>query len=354
MKIKDILKTEKIIKISPEETLSSALSKLATSHDAAFVFSDDEKKYLGIINPYYCLIKTSFPGNTKVAHCIFHAPHVFIDDSLSRLATLFIDSKIHYLPVFDRKKEFLGIVSARHLVSKFIDSPIFKIKISQALQSKKRPLITIYEDDTVSTAINSFKKEKVSKLIVVGRDMKLKGILSYYDLVAYLISPKNSESKGDRVGNRTNFFHQKIKNFYKSYVLTLNSENSLLNVLNLILEKRIGSVVVIDIDRHPVGIITTKDLLRLFFGINNSNKIEVTSKNLSPENRQIVGGFFNQFAETIKKIPEITRAKLFVKEEKGGNLFKVALSLIPKRGNPTVIKEEGKDLIKILKKIKKD
>ncbi len=354
MTVRDILKTDKIIKISPEETLSSALSKLATSHDAAFVFTEEGKKYLGIINPYYCLIKTSFPANTKVSHCIFHAPHVFINDSLSKLASLFMESKIHYLPVFDQKKEFLGIVSARHLVSKFVDSPIFKVKISNALQSKKRPIITIFEDDTISTAVSTFKKEKISKLIVIGRDMKLKGILSYYDLVAYLISPKNSENKGERIGNKINFFHLKVKNFYKSYVLTLTPDNLLIEVLNLILEKRIGSVVIIDKERHPIGIITTKDLLRLFFGINNSKKLEVTSKNLSPENRRIVSGFFNQFSSTLKKIPRVTKAKLFVKEEKDGNLFKVALSLIPQKGDPKVIKKEGNNLIKILKKIKKD
>lgn len=354
MSVKDIIKTEKIIKISPEETLSSALSKLTTSHDAAFVFSDENKKYMGVINPYYCLIKTSFPANTKVAHCIFHAPHVFSNDSFSKLANLFMQSKIHYLPVFDEKKEFIGIVSARRLVSKFADSPIFKIKIADILQNKKRPLATVNEDDTISSVINLFKREKVSKLIVVGKDMKLKGILSYYDLVAYLISPKNSENRGDRVGSKANFFHMKVKNFYKSYVLTLTSENNLMEVLDLILKKKIGSVVIVDKDRHPIGIITTKDLLRLFFGINNPQKIEVTSKNLSPQNRQIVGGFFNQFSSTLKKIPQVTRAKLFVKEEKEGNLFKVALSIIPRKGKPTVIQREGKDLVKVLKKIKKD
>ena len=43
--LRDIIKTEGIIKISPEESLSSAVSKLRTSHDAAFVFNDKKKSY---------------------------------------------------------------------------------------------------------------------------------------------------------------------------------------------------------------------------------------------------------------------------------------------------------------------
>ena len=49
MRLLNILKENNIIKVSPEDHLSHVLSKLSTSHDAAFVF-DDNDKYLGVIN----------------------------------------------------------------------------------------------------------------------------------------------------------------------------------------------------------------------------------------------------------------------------------------------------------------
>ena len=67
MRLLNILKENDIIKVSPEDHLSKVLSKLSTSHDAAFVFND-ENKYIGIISPYFTMIKTSLPGNTKVEH----------------------------------------------------------------------------------------------------------------------------------------------------------------------------------------------------------------------------------------------------------------------------------------------
>src|SRR3989338_2991380 len=99
VKLSEILKTDDIIRVSPQENLSSALSKLTTSHDAAFVFANEEFK--GIVNPYYDLIKSSYPGNAKVEHCMFHPPKIKENFPLSKVVELLIDSKIHYLPVFD-------------------------------------------------------------------------------------------------------------------------------------------------------------------------------------------------------------------------------------------------------------
>ncbi len=275
MSLQDIIKTTNIIKILPSENLSSALAKLSTSHDAAFVFTP-ENQYLGVINPYYCLIKSSYPGNAKAEHCLYHAPKVHIDYSLSKVADLFMQSKVHYLPVFDKEDHFLGIISARHILSQFHSLPIFNMKLKDAIRKKSHPLTVIYEDDNVSTAINIFKNSRLSKLIVVGKDFKLKGILSYYDLIAYLVVPKNSPEK-------ISFFRQKVKLFAKTYVLALSAERQLSDVVRLILEKKIGSVIVIDETRHPIGIITTKDLLRFF----------ITEQ--QEKNRRILGGFFNTF-----------------------------------------------------------
>lgn len=303
VELKDIVKTEHIIKISPDEALSTALSRLRTSHDAAFVF-DDKNQFMGVINPYYALIKSSFPGNAKVKHCLYHPPKVRINFSISKVAELFIESKIHYLPVFDDKDEFLGIISARHLLSYYLNSPKLSILIRDILSAKNKPVITIYEDDTVNSAINTFKKTKVSKLVILNKDLKLKGVLSYYDLISYLISPRDSQRRGEREGNHTSFYHLSIKNFAKTYMLSLSPNETARKALDLILSKKIGSVVIIDQERHPIGIITTKDFLRILMWNGNGKKVQEISKNLSQQSRRILGGFFNHvsFMMRIKEL----------------------------------------------------
>jgi len=348
MKSQDIIKVKNIIKVSPEDTLSSALSRLSSSHDAAFVFSDD-KKFMGIINPYYCLIKTSHPGNAKIEHCLFHVPRIKMNYSLAKVAQLMVESKVHYLPVFDIKNEqFQGIVSARHILSLTQSSPAFNVKIGDFLKTKNRPIVTIFEDDVVSQAIQLFKTYKLSKLIVVNKDMKLRGILAHYDLIQFLVAPRKKGQWGDRKGDRLSYQYNIVKNFSKTLVLTLTANHTLKDALKFILDKEIGSVIVVDEERHPIGIITTRDFLGLLVKEVQEKKFEIVAKNLSVESRRMLGGFFSNISSLSKKIPELAKVKLFIKEEKKGGVFEQVLSLIPKKGPPRIIKREGKNLRQML------
>lgn len=263
MRLLNILKESNIIRVSPEDHLSKVLSKLSTSHDAAFVFDEDDK-YIGIVSPYFTMIKSSLPANTKVQHCLTHTSKIYLNYPLSKVCELFIQSKIHYLPVFDKEDKFLGIISARRILSYFKDMPIFKVKVETIINKRWKGLITVFEDDTITQAIHLFKTNKISKLIVINHDRKLKGVLSYYDLIKLMVSPKYSSHHGERVNEKISFYNYRVKNFAKNYVLTLSKEKHLIEVINLIVNKKIGSVIVVDKDRRPLGIITTRDILRFF------------------------------------------------------------------------------------------
>jgi len=264
MRLLNILKENDIIKVSPEDHLSKVLSKLSTSHDAAFVFNDDDK-YMGIISPYFTMIKTSLPANTKIEHCLTHTAKVYLNYSLSKVCELFTQSKIHYLPVFDpQSKKFLGIISARRILSYFKNKQIFKVKLETIIKKRWQGLITVFEDDTITQAIHLFKTKKISKLIVISHEKKLKGVLSYYDLIKLMVSPKYSSHHGERVSEKISFYNYRVKNFEKSYVLTLSQDRFLIEAINLIVNKKIGSVIIIDKERHPLGIITTRDILRFY------------------------------------------------------------------------------------------
>ncbi len=351
MRVIDALKTDNIIKISPNETLSSALGSLRSSHDAAFVFDSDDK-FLGIINPYHSLIKSSNPGNAKVEHCLFHPPKIKGNQPVSQIARLMMESKVHYLPVAGDKGEFVGIVSARNVLTRYRDLPVFNQKISDVLKSKKKPLVTVYEDDLVTSALTAFKTRKISKLVVIDRGMKLRGVLSYYDIINFLVTPRSREGKGDRIGTRSRFTSHAVKNFAKNYALTMGAEHTMQEALKMILDKEIGSVVIVDRDNHPYGIITTQDFLSLLVRARAPVKVEVVSKNLSAASLAIVGNFLKTVRTGVTKVPGVVAAKIFVKEEKGGGVFKVALSLIPRVGIPKVISREGKNLFQVLRRIK--
>jgi len=278
MRLLNILKENDIIKVSPEDHLSKVLTKLSTSHDAAFVFDKDDK-YIGIVSPYFTMIKSSLPANTKVEHCLTHTSKIYLNYPLSKVCELFIQSKIHYLPVFDEKSgKFLGIISARRILSYFKDLSIFKVSVDTIIRKRWQGLVTVFEDDTITQAIHLFKTNKISKLIVLNHDKKLKGVLSYYDLIKLMISPKYSSHHGERGRENISFYNYRVKNFAKSYVLTLSKENQIIEIINLIVNKRIGSVIIVDKDRRPLGIVTTRDILRFYI----DNEKYAFMKSLNP------------------------------------------------------------------------
>lgn len=263
MKLLNILKENNIIKISPEDHLSYALSKLSSSHDAAFVF-DDKDKFLGVISPYYSAIKNSYPGNTKVINCLTHPPKIYLNYPIVKVCELFIQSKIHYLPVLSKDEKFLGIVSVRRVLSHFKDLPIFKIKLEEIIKKRWKSLLTVKQDSTINEALHLFKEKKFSKLIIIDYQGKLKGILTYYDIVNFIIRPKDKEGRGDRVGIKISFYNLHVKTFAKSYVLTMTKEKSLKEVIETILNKKIGSIIIIDENKKPIDIITSSDILKYY------------------------------------------------------------------------------------------
>ncbi len=353
MKVAEVLKTEGIIKATKDESLGAVLNNLSSSHDAAFIFADkDFKRYLGVVNPYYCLVKRFYPPETKVEKALFHAPKLKFSDDLKRAARLMIESKIHYLPVFDEKGEkFLGIATARRILRRLLQTKRLNKRVSSIL-GQKRPLIFIYENDSLAKALGKFKSEKVSKLVVIDSHGHLRGVLAYYDLIPLVVFPKEGAGFGDRAGDRReeSVLSNRVKNYMKTLVLTLSPNSTLREVANLILERQIGSVVIVDDKGKPVNIITTKDILE--FGFRPSAELEefseVEIKNIKEKHFPFIKTFVEKLLKKVGK--RGARVKIWVEEEKHGGVIKMKIELEIK-GKTHYFTKEDKNIKKLLFKM---
>lgn len=352
--IKKIYKTENILKVGPEETLHAIMPYFTSSHDAAFVFEDPEKSegFLGVVSPYYCIIKKSYPANTKAKHCLMHPAKIDISMSLEKVAKTMMESKIHYLPVF-QNGAFAGIISARRILSGILNSEkLATTSIAQVLAGKKKPLISVFEQDPLSKALPLLKKHSISKLIVLSGDFKLAGVLSYYDIISFLSVPKERQSFA-RTGNKLPLLHSRVRNFAKKNVLTLTPERSLKEACNMILKKQIGSIIVIDGAHHPIGIVTTRDILSAYIQKPNMFRIDVAVKGISDKSVDLVNSFIKDLNIKLQKDNQVEKAKVVVTEKPKGGVFEAIVSIFAKNKQMTVIKKEGKNLDKLLTFIRK-
>lgn len=349
--IQDFLKKNGIIRVSPEDTLSESLSKLSSSHDAAFVMDEDE--FIGVINPYHGLIQNpSYDGKTKTSKAVYHPPKIKSSDTLERISQMMVSSKVHYLPVFNENDEFVGITSARRLLKLMQDS-VSHTRLSQISAGKKRSVVTISENETIEKALQIFKEIKVSKLVAVDKHGKLSGVLSYYDMIPFLIAPPEKKTYFQRVGEKeNNFKNLLVKNYMKKTLITMDSASLASQGIQMILEKKIGSVILTDSTQKPLDIITTRDFLELLKSDGDVKEVKLSIKSFNPAHRLVLDEFADYVEEHIKNDDRYMRAEIVVDEEKARKEYKITVHLFPKKGKTVIFEKESHDLPSLLKDLK--
>lgn len=262
LKAKDILKTDGIISLDPESKLAEAVDKFKSSHDAVMVMEDRE--LLGLVTPYYTLIKRSYPSHTKLQNCLFSPPKIHLDTPLSEVARLMLESKIHYLPVISEKRELLGIVTARRILRTLLEDRQSGHEIGRLL-SGKGYLQTVNIGSSFEEVTRFFESSKLSKLIITDRENHLEGIVSMFDLLPLFIAPKERKGRYDRGEEYAFSKTYKIQTVMKRATIRVDRKATLKEVIRLILDKEIGSVIVMEDRLQPLNIITTSDILKHFY-----------------------------------------------------------------------------------------
>jgi len=255
---KDLLKRRAIIKCTPDQTLAQALAALNRTHDAAFIF-DSNDKYLGVINPYISVFKSRHPGDTKIANILFKPPQLTLDSYVWDVAKLMMDLKIYFLPVFAENGDFAGVVSVNRLFDALAKRDDIVKQINLDTKSEVR---TIKEDANLDYTYNLMRDARVSRLPVVDVRGRLVGIVTRFDIQAVFSEPMKNRSWAPRIGEKSSYFSQPLRNYYHKMVVTAPVSATALQIISLILDKQVGSVVIIDKNRVPVGIVSIYDLLR--------------------------------------------------------------------------------------------
>ena len=124
---------------------------------------------------------------------------VEMDEPIKSLFRIFEHVKFHHVPVLD-KGNLVGLVSEGELlrvISPMMSSDLDKnatqssnMKIHQVMNRKP---ITIFQDDSIRSAIEILLENDIECLPVVTRTGELKGMLSWKDVLRKAIKTSSSE-----------------------------------------------------------------------------------------------------------------------------------------------------------------
>jgi acetoin utilization protein AcuB len=120
-------------------------------------------------------------------------------------------------------------------------------------------IVTVEMDDRLEVVKEIFDTVSFHHLLVVDEHKKLSGVLSDRDLLRALSPYVGSAAETSRDLATLN---KRVHQIMTRHPITLRQESAIDEAVNLLLEKGISCIPIVDNDFKPVGIVSWRDLLR--------------------------------------------------------------------------------------------
>lgn len=211
----------------------------------ANVNSEDRNKYLDIIEQRVDSLKT---GSTWILSEYKSLRKKYLDNTVLSSITL---------GLLDRQRQNLPL----HLWPELEDKEIHQgpQNYERVDQIMSKELYTVFEEDIIDLVPNLMKWNRVRHMLVENRAGELVGLVTLGRLGKYY-----SESKGDEP--------VMVKHVMIEQVITVQPKTRTLEAINLMQEKHIGCLPVVNSENKLVGVLTEKDLLPVAASYLNSKK----------------------------------------------------------------------------------
>lgn len=129
-------------------------------------------------------------------------------------------------------------------------------------------VVVLHAEDTVKQAVQTMLDKKTNGLVIVDKKEKVVGILSSWDIIAYLVPDYLEEDKhlaafesGDVFAERINeVAEDPVSKFMSTVVRTIKPEHTLMEAATLLSEFHIRQLPVVDDEGRLVGYLNRTDI----------------------------------------------------------------------------------------------
>ncbi|MCW4017705.1 MAG: CBS domain-containing protein [Candidatus Bathyarchaeota archaeon] len=255
VKIVEDVFSKGFLEVHENDTLSSCLSLFKEETPPVLAVMDDEGSYRGVISRKWITRSSLDASKTKVKSLMRSAPAVTLQDPLSKVAKLMIESEIRQLPVYSGEK-LLGFVTDEDVIHGAVMENWGNTTVEEIMT--KKPCI-IEEDESIGAVLSLLRGEGISHVPIV-KDGKLVGIVSIYDIIENIFQPRQVQRFGERVGEKVPVLSIPAKGIMVKPVVTVLPETKLRDAEEQMHKFNVSSLVIVSKGR-PVGIITKRDFL---------------------------------------------------------------------------------------------
>jgi len=170
--------------------------------------------------------------------------------AISKVRSLMAEHRLSRVVVVHAKNKPLGIITQKDIVGfLLVDTSMRGIEEIKAEEVMSKKLVTVEPKATIPEAAKIMIKKKMSSLVVIDTNGKLKGIVTKADINAWY----------GYKGTTT----YKVHNFMTKNPITVRPSQPIFLAVSLMSLHEISRVVVVDKENKPIGIVTLFDITML-------------------------------------------------------------------------------------------
>jgi CBS domain-containing protein len=259
-----------------------------TERDARAVVVESDDGVAGVVTRRQLLASKHDPDERVDSVMRDDPPRIDRTEDVRETARLMVESELRLLPVFEGE-QFAGVVTARDLIAA-VQPNLDALDVDDVYT---QDLITIEPETTVGQVINTVREQGISRVPVVdetdtggGVRREALGMVSLYDLVEFVVRSTRQEQGGDaggfdghagagsadqyrthrghgeRAGEEIPLLDLPARDVMNVPATTVTPATSLSAAADEMLTNGYASLIVVDGDDQPIGILTLSDLLR--------------------------------------------------------------------------------------------
>ncbi|EFO84372.1 hypothetical protein CRE_19909 [Caenorhabditis remanei] len=193
-------------------------------------------------------------------------PFVYIDpnESLHRAVEILCESKVHRLPVLDRKTGNITYILTHKRIMKFLSLYMRDLPRPSFMSCTPRELgigawgdiLCCHIDTPIHDALELFLKNRVSALPLIDENGRVVDIYAKFDVIS--LAAENSYDKLDCTVQEA----LKHRSEWFEGVQTCMETDSLFQVLEAIVKAEVHRLIVTDQDKKVVGVVSLSDILK--------------------------------------------------------------------------------------------
>jgi CBS domain-containing protein len=247
--------------VDANETISkviSVLEKLVDKPNAILV--KEKEKIIGVIRERDlirgCLMVN--PHETRIKNFIVRTGVLNLADlTAEKVARRFVEDSTPFVLVrFNRKH---GVIYVNDFLE-LVKSEFKKVKVKEVMNPD---VISIKSHNSAAKALATMRNHGIDRVVVVDDRNKVVGIVTGKDILDRVISPRKRSRLGEGGGEKDRTLSIMVESIMSYPVVTADRNDSVAKVIDLMVNNRISSVVVVK-DEISEGIIIKKDVLETF------------------------------------------------------------------------------------------